>query len=369
MSTNNDEQKNNRREFNDNFSIFRNNFLINSCKNQNISNRNRKFNDNSFESVESMMFKRKINGNNGEKKLINNRSMMNLKPIYNRKKNDFYINKNFKVNPGVEEIPTFSYENDLNVKSFRSFMNKRSEMLRQNYDNFMKYMRQHENERRKKQLISPYCLYIKKINDVKKYEEQTLPKLRQKEISNLKMNFNRYDEQNDFNNNYNYNSFSTSNRNKPYKFDLNNYLEEISKNKEKEMAGGGEIEIEKSKEKEIEYNNENLPYVSNSINDNKKYFPKNNEISNPELFYKKGNREFQIYRKEQKKFDDYNYKLILLHNKNRFIKKEPDINPFNPKVNLYKIGNSSLPQNVILRPGDCYGNFKNTFKYLNNYEN
>ena len=45
--------------------------------------------------------------------------------------------------------------------------------------------------------------------------------------------------------------------------------------------------------------------------------------------------------------------------KNRFIKKEPDINPFNPRVDSYKIGNSSLAHNIILRPGDSYGNFKN----------
>ena len=107
-------------------------------------------------------------------------------------------------------------------------------------------------------------------------------------------------------------------------------------------------------------NNKNNINTTKSVKDIK-YFPKNNEISNPELFYKKGNIEYYKYRKEQKKFDDYNYNIILNHNKNRFIKKEPDVNPFNPRINLYKIGNSSLAHNIILRPGDFYGYLKQSY--------
>ena len=202
------------------------------------------------------MFQKKINNPNFESRnFINSHSMINIKPNFNKKKVDFYVNKNFKVNPNVEEIPTFSYENDLNVKSFRSFMNRQNEILKKNYENFMKYMKKHENEKRKKQLISPYSLYVKKINEVKKYEKQFLPKIRQREIQNLKMKINRNENQNDFNNS-NFSSFS-------------------------------------------------------------------------------------------------------LANKNRFVKKEPDIKPYNRKINSFKIGNSSLAPNVILRPDDCYGNFKN----------
>ena len=194
---------------------------------------------------------------------------------------------------------------------------------------------------------------------MKKYEKHFLPKIRQREIQNLKLKINRNDNQNDFNNNKNFNSFILANKIKHEQFDLDKYLEEVAKNKEKNKAieNNKEIEIEKNIEKEN--NNENNLPVSNSVNDIKKYFPKNNEISNPELFYKKGNKEFYEFRKEYKKFDDYNYKLILLHSKNRFVKKEPDIKPYNRKINSFKIGNSSLAPNVILRPDDCYGNFKN----------
>ena len=359
MSINNDEQINNRREFINNLSIYRNNFLISSCKNNNTNNRNNKSNLYSFDPSESFMFQKKINNPNFESRnFINSHSMINIKPNFNKKKVDFYINKNFKVNPNVEEIPTFSYENDLNVKSFRSFMNRQNEILKKNYENFMKYMKKHENEKRKKQLISPYSLYVKKINEVKKYEKQFLPKIRQREIQNLKMKINRNENQNDFNNS-NFSSFSLANKNRYEQFNLDEYLEEIAKNKEKnkEMEYNKEIEIEKNNENEN--NNENILQPSKSVNDINLYFPKNNEISNPEMFYKKANKEFYKYRKEYKKFDDYNYKIILLHNKNRFVKKKPDINPYNPKINSFKIGNSSLAPNVILRPDDCYGNFKN----------
>ena len=364
MSVNNGEQINNRRELNNNFSVYRSNFHINSCKNENNNDTNKDFCEIECEPVESLLFKRKINNQNCDKKLIKNHSMINIKPNFNKKKKDFYINNTFKVYPNAEEIPTFSYENDLNVKSFRSFMIKRNEILRKNYENFVSYLKQHGGEKKKTQLISPYSLYIKKINDAKKYESQILPKLKQREIANLKLNNNRYENQNNNNNYKNLNSFSTSNKNNSKKFDLDQYLEEIARNKEKEIEKNKDCEINEFREKEIENNREKNINYSKSVNDKKRYFPKNNEISNPELFFKKANRDFLKYRKEQKKFDDYNYRIIMIHHRNRFVKKEPDINPYNPKLNCFKVGNSSLVQNVILRPDDCYGNFRYNFKYV-----
>ena len=191
-----------------------------------------------------------------------------------------------------------------------------------------------------------------------------MPKLKQREIANLKLNNNRYENQNNNNNYKNLNSFSTSNKNNSKKFDLDQYLEEIARNKEKEIEKNKDCEINEFREKEIENNREKNINYSKSVNDKKRYFPKNNEISNPELFFKKANRDFLKYRKEQKKFDDYNYRIIMIHHRNRFVKKEPDINPYNPKLNCFKVGNSSLVQNVILRPDDCYGNFRYNFKYV-----
>ena len=367
MSINNNGQINNRKEFQNNFSIYRNNFFISNSKNDSNYSPNNKIDENIIEPIESLIFQKKINQQKYENgNLIKSNSMIDIKPNFNKKKKDFYINDNFKANPNVEEIPTFSYENDLNVNSFRSYMNKKRDILKKNYEIFMKYMKKHENEERKKQLISPYSLYVKKINDVKKSEKQFLPQIKLREIPNIKLKINRYENPNNININNKNNSFTTSSKKKSEHFELDKYLEKIARNKE--IINNKDIEIEKNIENKMkdekENNKENILPISNSVNDNKKYFPKKNEISNPELFYKKKNNNFYKYRKEYKKFDDYNYKIILLHNKNRFIKKEPDINPYNPQINLYKIGNSSLSQNIILRPGENYGNF-NKKSFLN----
>lgn len=351
MSINNSDNSDKKREFANNFSIDRNNFIINSCKNSNYY-RSKKLDANPFMSMESLMFEKKFNNQIDEnKKLVNSLSMADLRPNFNKSKRKFN-NNYFKPDPNAEEIPTFSYENDLNVKSFRYFMNKKNQILEKNYANYIKYMRKFDNNQHKNQLISPYSLYIQKLNEFKNYGNTE-----RRDIDNLKLTINnRYENNNQKfkNNNVNMN-LNTHSRNKLEDFDMNNYLEEVNKNKEKIKE---EEKKEKEKEiKELENNNNNKINTSKSAKDIV-YFPKNNEISNPELFYKKGNIDFYKYRKEQKKFDDYNYKIILDRNKNRFIKKEPDINPFNPRINLFKIGNSSLAHNVILRPDDCYGNFK-----------
>ena len=349
MSTNN-EKINNRRSFDKDFSISKYDFLIKSSNIQCIDNDNKNLNGDSLTSLDKVIFKKKFNEQNScNNNFItsNNNSMMNLEPFYNKRKINYFVNNEFKPNPNIEEIPTFSYENDLNVKSFKNFMNKRSELLKKNYENYIKYMKKHENEERKKTLISPYSQYVKKLNDVKNYGNKILPNIKQSEIAKLKMKFNNYENQNDIINKNNMSNFSTSNRNRYSNFNLDNYLKEIEKNK-------------KMINNQIKDNNkEKVLKVSKSVSNIGKYFPKNNEISNPELFFKKGDQNFHKYRERQKKFDEYNYRVILNHHINRFIKKEPDINPFNPRVDSYKIGNSSLPHNIILRPGDSYGNFKN----------
>ena len=368
MSINNNEENINRRKYRNDFSIFRDNFFINRCRNEN-SNNDKKINENSFVSLEPLLFNKRLNeqNNNNRRNMINSRSMVNIKPIFNKKKNDNF-NNNFKPKPNIEEIPTFSFENDLNVKSFRIFMNRKNEILEKNLENFRRYMINHENKQKKNTLINPYSLYIKKINDVNNYEKSILPKIQQREMENKRLKLNKYEKQNNIINKINQSSFSTTNKNTK-SFDLKFYLEEVEKNR-KERGINKEIEIEKEnirKEREInkeiekENNIEKVINVSNSIDNminTKKYFPKNNEISNPELFYKKNDIEFYKYRNEQKKLGDYNYKLVLIHNKNRFIKKEPDINPFNQKINLFKVSDSSLSHNIILRPGESYGNFK-----------
>ncbi len=372
MSINNSDISNQKREFSNDFSIDRSNFIINSCKNNNNYHKKMKVNENPFKSMEPLMFEKKFNNQFDEnKKLVNSLSMVDIKPSFTNSKKNYNFNiNNFKPDPNIEEIPTFSYENDLNVKSFRYFMNKKNEILEKNYANYVRYMRKFDHKNKKNQLISPYSLYIQKLNEVNNYGEQNLPSPRKREIDNLKQAINRYENPNDITNQINYSTNLNLNNNSPKNrmnnFNMNTYLEEVTKNREKLKEEEKQKEKDKEKDKGKEFNIQMQDNNKNNINTTKsvkdiKYFPKNNEISNPELFYKKGNIEYYKYRKEQKKFDDYNYNIILNHNKNRFIKKEPDVNPFNPRINLYKIGNSSLAHNIILRPGDFYGYLKQSY--------
>ena len=77
------------------------------------------------------------------------------------------------------------------------------------------------------------------------------------------------------------------------------------------------------------------------------------EITNPELFYKRNNNDYFKYRAEQKKYLDYNYRILMNRNK-LHDKKEPNINPFNPKDEDFEHYKSDLPHNPILNPVNYY---------------
>ena len=303
MSINNSDISNPKREFSNDFSIDRSNFIINSCKNNNNYHKKMKVNENPFKSMEPLMFEKKFNNQFDEnKKLVNSLSMVDIKPSFTNSKKNYNFNiNNFKPDPNIEEIPTFSYENDLNVKSFRYFMNKKNEILEKNYANYVRYMRKFDHKNKKNQLISPYSLYIQKLNEVNNYGEQNLPSPRKREIDNLKQAINRYENPNDITNQINYSTNLNLNNNSPKNrmnnFNMNTYLEEVTKNREKLKEEEKQKEKDKEKDKGKEFNIQMQDNNKNNINTTKsvkdiKYFPKNNEISNPELFYKKGNIEY-----------------------------------------------------------------------------
>ena len=80
----------------------------------------------------------------------------------------------------------------MNVKSFKNFITRKNETLENNYKNYLIYMKKHENKdskNNKNQLILPYSMYMKKAIEIKNNQSSFLPKLRQKEIPNLKMNY------------------------------------------------------------------------------------------------------------------------------------------------------------------------------------
>ena len=309
--------------------IFRNGF--NNYNSNTYNKINKEENNNSFQSIEPILFEKHLNipKNN----ILNGISNRYINQSFHKRKNDY---NNFNPSPNIEEIPTFSYENDLNLNSYKEHINKKNKYIEKNYSNYLNYIKKFDNNDRKTPLISPYSLYIKKIKDVKKYSDNTSLTSRDREI-NLERNRNNYN--NNINNN---NSMININNNE----NNNSYL--INNNSCKDIYNQ-----RNDNEKFIK----NIP-ISKSLK-NINYFGRKNEISNPELFYKRSDENYYRYREEQRKFGDYNYNIVLKKNKSRFIRKEPDINPFNPKIDSYKIGKSSLPHNTILKPEDFYGYYNN----------
>ena len=294
--------------------------------------------NNSFQSIEPILFEKHLNiPKNNILNGISNR--YNNNQHFHKRKNNY---NSFNPSPNIEEIPTFSYENDLNLNSYKEHINKKNKFIEKNYSNYLKYIKKFDNNDRKTPLISPYSLYIKKIKDVKKYSDNTSLTSREKESNDLNLEINRFDNRNKYININNSNSMISINNNE------NNDSYIIKNNSYKDIY---------SQKNNNEKFTKDMP-ISKSLK-NIKYYGRKNEISNPELFYKRSDENFYRYREEQRKFGDYNYNIVLKKNKSRFIRKEPDINPFNPKIDSYKIGKSSLPHNTILKPEDFYGYYNN----------
>ena len=89
------------------------------------------------------------------------------------------------------------------------------------------------------------------------------------------------------------------------------------------------------------------------------------EISNPELFYKRNNADYNKYRAELKHYLDYNYQV--LSNENRLNKKkEVNVNPFNPIDADFEHYKSDLTHNPILNPVNNYSFNKYLEKEMKN---
>ena len=99
--------------------------------------------------------------------------------------------------------------------------------------------------------------------------------------------------------------------------------------------------------------NNNLP-VSQSYNFRNDYVMKgrSNEITNPDLYFKQLSDDYYQYRKEQKKFLNYN---LLTIQRNFFKKKDIDVNPYNKCSSNDILGNSFLKHNPILNPSPTFG--------------
>lgn len=264
--------------------------------------------------------------------------------IFHKNKKDYY---EFNPKPDVEEIPTFSFENDRNINTYKGNIFNKQAIIEQNSNNYINYMKQFE--KRKAPLRTPYAVYqeITKKNLINNnYNKISLNKNITNNNTNINTNNNDNINSKNINdiNNTNINGSKKSEWNEKYS---NNYLHNNSINNIKPLY--------------------NSISVKSLLFDNRK-----NEITNPDSFYKRNNNDYYKYRAEQKKYLDYNYQI--LKNKNKLHdKKEPDINPYNPKKEDFEHYKSDLPHNPILNPINYYSYNKYLEKEIkennNNYQN
>ena len=236
--------------------------------------------------------------------------------IFHKKKRDYNI---FVANPDVEEIPTFTYENERNLNNYKTCINDKNSIIEQYSRNYLEYMRKFENNRRKTPFGTPYSVY----------KELASP-------TNIK-----YSKNNANTNNFNLYKMNTNNLSVKQK-NTNNYPLNFSCDN---------INLRTSQKNE---NN------NNSIQENGYNIIGKNEITNPGYYFQRMNKDYYKYRMEQKSVLEYNRELMenKFHNK---YKKEPDINPYNPIDNKpFEIGKSNLLHNPILNPVNDY----NYNKYL-----
>jgi len=217
----------------------------------------------------------------------------------------------FEPNPDIEEIPTFTFENDRNLDNYKERIYDKEALIEMNAKNYLSYIQKYE--RKKANLSSPYSVYQKiKQNNYKNYNVNNEENYENKYINNI--NIKNTEEKNKINNMINDRYFKLN--------------EPSSLNIKKPLPNSLST-------KTINYEN------------------RRSEITNPELYYKRNNEDYYKYRTEMKQYLDYNYKI--LSNKDRLNKKqEVNINPYNPLDADFEHYKSDLPHNPILNPVNNY---------------
>ena len=242
-------------------------------------------------------------------------------------KKDYY---SFEPNPDIEEIPTFTFANERNLRNYKGNIYNKEALIEQNSKNYVEYIKRFE--KRKTPLSSPYLVFKQLTqNNLNTY---SLDNNDDNDIKNNNNNFNNNNLNNNnlINNNLNNNNLNNNNKDKNKNFS-NNYLHKS-------------ININGNKGEKVL----NASISGNSI----VYGDRKSEITNPELFYKRNNNDYFKYRAEQKKFLDYNYQVILNKDKDKYHKQEPNINPYNPKKEDFEHYKSDLIHNPILNPVNYY---------------
>ena len=313
---------------------------------QNINdNNNTNINDINGNIENNIQIKENSTPNNNYYNTINYNQRYNNEQIdeniFHKKKKDYNI---FTINPNVEEIPTFTFENDRNLNSYKGRINNKNSLIEQNSKNYLEYMKKFESKR-KTPFSSPFLVY-------------------QEKTKGNNINFNRNNNNNNYLNQFDINiqenqnktidvnSYSMRDKSTP-QINQNNY-NNINKNYNFSGSEGSDSIIQ----------NKNFP-ISLSNSTNFDFSSRSGEITNPNYFFQRNNKDYYKYRLEQKKYLDYNYEIIK-NRLNKRSKREPDINPYNPINNqVFENGKSDLLHNPILNPINNYSYNKYLEKEVN----
>ena len=249
--------------------------------------------------------------------------------IFHKKKHDF---DSFVANPDVEEIHTFTYENDRNLNSYKGRIYNKSNLIEQYSKNYLEYMKKFENKRNNV-LRSPFLVYQEKTKG----------------------------------NNINYRMHNGNSRS----VDLDSYSYSYSNKNNQTLQNPNIYNINQNNDINNGINNSDNNYNygmqsmdSRSSTNSLGYSGKSGEITNPNYFYQRNNKDYYKYKMEQKRYLDYNYELM----KNKLSKKkrEPDVNPYNPiNDKVFENGKTDLLHNPILNPINNYAYNKYLEKEVN----
>ena len=254
--------------------------------------------------------------------------------IFHKKKKDYNI---FNISPEVEEIPTFTFENDRNLKSYKGKINSQYSLIEQYSKNYLEYMKKFEN-RRKTPFSSPFMVYQEKT----KGNNNNIFNQYDKNVNNFQENQNRTIDANSYSNPVRENQMLRNS------YDNNNLINEVNINQNFKLQNNASA-------------NNIFPHSENFLN----FSSRSGEITNPDYFFQRNNKDYYKYRLEQKKYLDYNYEIIK-NRMNKKNKREPDINPYNPiNEKPFEKGKSDLLHNPILNPINNYSYNKYLEKEVN----
>lgn len=242
---------------------------------------------------------------------------------FGKKKSDFDY---FNPGPNVEEIPTFSFENDKNLNTYKVNINAKSKLIDEYSKNYLEYLKKFEDPRKK----TPSNVY-----DYFQNRAQYNPRYR---IKNNSSSFLLSKSQ------------ETERTERPVvepQIYDDNYNKNINNNTYDNIRKKNGIS------NAIPYGKE--PLVNNNL------YVRNNEITNPDKYFKNKNQEYYKYKSEQKNYMDYNYQMMMEKKKKKY-DGGLIVNPYNSGSDSAALGKSFLTHNTILNPSPYF----NYNKYITN---